>query len=657
MALNTSIGGISVKINADTTGFTAGLNKVKRQVSDAGKQLRSNANEYGKWAAAGVAAAGAVGAAMVRSQMQTIDALAKTADRLGLTTEALAGLQRSAELSGAGANTLNMALQRMTRRVSEAAQGTGEAQAALKELGLDAQYLSTLSPDEQFRQISDAMAGVAEQGDKVRLAMRLFDSEGVKLVNTLAMGSEALLEQQRVAEKLGTALNRVDAAKVEAANDAISTAGDALDGVVNKVAVALSPAIEDIANRFSDSALEAEGFGETIDSVMRGAVTVVGVFADGLHGIQVVFKGLEVGAHAFGALFAEIVRTMAVGMEQFINVGVNGINELIGAANYFGAGLSKIEGVSLSAARSMEEFASKTKQALSDTADEWHNMAMEPLPSQQLEEWLNKVQEKAQVAGEAVSNAITGGGAEGEGGSTGLTEAETKALDDRLEAIRQNLMTEQQIKAEAFNADLEAIKQKREADLTNKEYYDQLEKDLQQKHYDELVGIAKDAADKEAEIERRKGQEKMRAMSTALGNLSSLMNSESKTMFKIGKAAALAGAVIDGIAAVQGAYKTGAKIGGPPLGAAFAAAAGAATLANIQQIKSTQYGGAGTGQSYSGGQVVNNAAVQQTQQPEQRNISIAVTGGYGSMEDMARALVPALNEAVGDGFNFKVNGG
>ncbi|APC46524.1 tail length tape-measure protein 1 [Alteromonas phage PB15] len=650
MALNTTIGGISVKINADTTGFTAGLNKVKRQVSDAGTKLRSNANEYGKWASAGVAAATAVGAAMVRSQMSTIDALAKTADRLGLTTEALAGLQRSAELSGAGANTLNMALQRMTRRVSEAAQGTGEAQAALRELGLDAQYLSTLSPDEQFRQISDAMAGVAEQGDKVRLAMRLFDSEGVKLVNTLAMGSEALLEQQRVAEKLGTALNRVDAAKVEAANDAISTAGEALDGVVNKVAVALSPAIEDIANKFSQSALEAEGFGETIDSVIHGAVRVVGVFADGLHGIQVVFKGLEVGAHAFGALFAEIVRTMAVGMEQFINVGVNGINELIEAANYFGAGLSKIDGVSLSAARSMEEFAGKTKQALSDTAEEWHNMAMEPLPSQQLEQWLSNVQEKSQAAGEAVSKALAGG--EGEEGKKGLTEAETKALDERLEAIRQNLMSEQQIKAEAFNADLEAIKQKREADLQNKAYYDQLEKDLQQKHYDELVGIAKDAADKEMELERRKKQAKLALVGDIFGNLASLMNTGSKKLFAIGKAAAVANAVVDGYAAVS---KTMASV--PyPFNIPLAAAQAVASAAQVKGILSTNFGSAGTGQSFQGGQVVNNVGSSQQSQPEQRSVSIALTGSSFSGGDI-RGLISAINEELGDGVTLSTTGG
>ena len=255
MALNTSIGGISVKINADMTGFEAGLNKARAKLSDTTAKMRSGANEYGKWAAAGVAAATAVGAAMVRSQMQTIDALAKTADRLGLTTEALAGLQRSAELSGAGANTLNMALQRMTRRVAEAAQGTGEAKNAIKELGLDAQALAAMSPDQQFKTIADAMGGVAEQGDRVRLSMKLFDSEGVKLLNTLQMGSEALEQQEQMAIKLGTALSRVDAAKVENANDALSTAGDAREGIVNRVTVQLAPIMDALADSFVDASV------------------------------------------------------------------------------------------------------------------------------------------------------------------------------------------------------------------------------------------------------------------------------------------------------------------------------------------------------------------------------------------------------------------
>lgn len=655
MALNTTIGGITVKINADISGFNAGLNKVNRRVSDAGKKLRSNANEYGKWAAAGVAAAGAIATAMVRSQMQTIDALAKTADRLGLTTEALAGLQRSASLTGADVSTLNMALQRMTRRVSEAAQGTGEAKNALKELGLDAQYLSGLSPDEQFKQIADAMSGVAEQGDKVRLAMRLFDSEGVKLVNTLAMGSEGLAEQERIAEKLGVALNRVDAAKVEAANDAMMGAGQAIEGVVNRVAVQLSPAIEDIANRFVDASIDSEGFSDTVDSAIRGALRVVGVFADGLHGIHVVFKGLETGATAFGYIFAETMRTMTVGMEQFVNVGINGINSLIDAANYFGAGLERIEPFSFDAARAMETFAAKAKQAVSDTAQEWHNLAMETLPSQQLDQWLTNVQDKAQKAGEAVSSALSGGN--GETGGIGLTEAEIKSLDDRIEAIRQNLMTEQQLKAEAFNADLEAIKKKRESDLENAAYYDELERNLQQQHYDELVGIAQDAADKESEIERKKKQAKIALMGDIFNNLSSLMNAGSKKLFAIGKAAAVASAVVDGYAAVS---KTMASV--PyPLNIPLAAAQAVASAAQVKGIMSTKFGSAGNGQSFQGGQVVNNVSNTSNpgaqSQPQQKNISISLAGSGSFTGGDIRGLINSINEELGDGATLSVAGG
>lgn len=71
----------------------------------------------------------------------------------------------------------------------------------------------------------------------------------------------------------------------------------------------------------------------------------------------------------------------------------------------------------------------------------------------------------------------------------------------------------------------------------------------------------------------------------------------SKTMFAINKAASLSKAIVDGYEAVQSAYKFGTGIGGPPVGAAFAAVAVAATAANIQAIAKTQFNGGGAGQA------------------------------------------------------------
>ncbi len=78
-----------------------------------------------------------------------------------------------------------------------------------------------------------------------------------------------------------------------------------------------------------------------------------------------------------------------------------------------------------------------------------------------------------------------------------------------------------------------------------------------------------------------------------LGQMSSMMSSESKVLFNIGKAAAIANATIDGIASAISAYKVGSSIGGPIVGAAFATASGIATGSMISQLASqTQNSGA-----------------------------------------------------------------
>ncbi|MDQ7003291.1 MAG: hypothetical protein Q9N02_11520, partial [Ghiorsea sp.] len=66
---------------------------------------------------------------------------------------------------------------------------------------------------------------------------------------------------------------------------------------------------------------------------------------------------------------------------------------------------------------------------------------------------------------------------------------------------------------------------------------------------------------------------------------------ESRAMFEVNKIASLASATTSGIEAVQHSYKSGAAIGGPILGAAFAGIAVAATAANLKKIQGTSFGG------------------------------------------------------------------
>ena len=156
------------------------LDKTKKGFGSAAKGLRSLAGSVLNMKTAIVGAVGAGGfGALIQSSINAGDELAKTADKLGVTTEALAGLRHAAELTGVSTGTMDMAMQRFTRRAAEAAKGTGEAKGALRELGIDAESIVRLPLDEQMNVVADAMAGVESQSDKVRLAMKLFDSEGV----------------------------------------------------------------------------------------------------------------------------------------------------------------------------------------------------------------------------------------------------------------------------------------------------------------------------------------------------------------------------------------------------------------------------------------------------------------------------------------------
>ncbi len=235
----------------------AGTKKIRNSTERMAKQTERDMAAFGRSVKSALttimALAGAAGfGAMIKQSMTTIDLLAKTSDKLGLTTEHLAGLRHAAELSGVATNTMDMALQRMTRRLAEAAQGTGEAQNAIKELGLDAQALAAMAPDRALYEIADAMQKVENQGDRVRLAFKLFDSEGVAMVNMLKDGSAGLRAAQQEAEKLGLAISRVDAKRVEEANDAFTKMKSAVSGLSNELTIKLAPAIEQVATTMTN---------------------------------------------------------------------------------------------------------------------------------------------------------------------------------------------------------------------------------------------------------------------------------------------------------------------------------------------------------------------------------------------------------------------
>ncbi len=113
-------------------------------------------------------------------------------------------------------------------------------------------------------------------------------------------------------------------------------------------------------------------------------------------------------------------------------------------------------------------------------------------------------------------------------------------------------------------------------------------------HSDTLTAIEEMGAKRRVKInqfyERLKGKTLAQGMAAITNNVAQ----QSRTMFEINKAAAIANAVMNTSEAVTGAYKWGAQIGGPPLGAAMGALAFGAQIAQVNAIRSQSFGSGGT---------------------------------------------------------------
>lgn len=292
---------------------TSGLKKV----SSASARM---AKDISVAATAATAAIAGMGYALSQ-QTQKIDDVAKTARKLGTSVSTLQELQYAAEISGVSTTTLNMAMQRLTRRVSEAASGFGEAKGALRELGLNAAKLEKMPLDQQMAVLADAFQDVESEADKVRLAMKLFDSEGVALVNTLGIGSEGLREMAAEANNLGIVLTDIEAARFEEMNDQITRMKFSASAAATTFTAELMPVIEGIFTGFADAGYGASTFQKAAINAAHGVINAYGFFLDTIHRVKLAF-----------AVLSEFISTgflgVIIGLKAPLNVIIDMYNRM-----------------------------------------------------------------------------------------------------------------------------------------------------------------------------------------------------------------------------------------------------------------------------------------------------------------------------------------
>jgi len=243
-----AVGGRQVRAELEAVGEAGarGFGRLSSEMEMANARLVGFGRRAGLALAAMTAAAAAAGVVMIRTGLDTIDAQAKLAQSLDTTVASIQVLERAGGLAGVAMTGIEQATKDLTRRLSQAAAGTGPAVAALDRLGLSATDLMALSLDERIGQINQAIEDFVPTAEHAAVAGQLFGEEGSIAMSRI--DSAILRQATQDLRDFGVVVSEQDADQIERTNDALSRLGLIWRGVSNQLAVAAAPALEAVAN-------------------------------------------------------------------------------------------------------------------------------------------------------------------------------------------------------------------------------------------------------------------------------------------------------------------------------------------------------------------------------------------------------------------------
>jgi hypothetical protein len=155
--------------------------------------------------------AGAAGFTMLAKRSIDLGSrLDDVSKKLGVTTDFLQEFGFAAREVGVNTESAEMGLQRFTRRVAEAQNGTGELLPVLNQynIALKESDGTTRSAEAVLMDYANAVKAAQSPQERLRMAFKAFDSEGAALVSILSNGERGLRDYADRARELGQVLDQ-----------------------------------------------------------------------------------------------------------------------------------------------------------------------------------------------------------------------------------------------------------------------------------------------------------------------------------------------------------------------------------------------------------------------------------------------------------------
>jgi len=292
--------------------FAGGL---RQGIAGIGSAINALVNPF--TAAAGAAAAFGTGAALIGRGLialeDRVEALGNTADKLGVSFEFVQTLDEAARRSGTSIDAVSAAFGRLQKSVTGVDEESKAAQKALAEIGVTAQELQSLDPQEQYRLIAERIAGIEDPARRTATSLNLFGRAGADLLpffnniggaaeDLARFGSTLSTAQRRDIDEFGSALDKLSVSAKGAGGQIVASftpVGTVIANALASATGAITRFVEDqnkatqISQEFAklrseytgvitDQMIEAINAGKTADEVLGRAAASTKALKDAI---------------------------------------------------------------------------------------------------------------------------------------------------------------------------------------------------------------------------------------------------------------------------------------------------------------------------------------------------------------------------------------
>lgn len=239
-------------------------------------------------AVAGIAAFGAAANALINGLSaldDRVEKLGNTASKLGTSFEFVQVLDEAARRSGTSIETVSAAFGRLQKNITGVDEESKTAAAALATIGVTAEELQALSPEEQYRLIGQRLSEIEDPAKRSATATQLFGKSGADLLpffNNLGKAAADI-------KLFGAAISEIDRGRIDNLGDAFDDVFVSLQGLGQSVLLPFSGLVEGVAKAFSGLVNVVTGVAQALGAVLTPVLDAIGaafgLFGDAVNGV------------------------------------------------------------------------------------------------------------------------------------------------------------------------------------------------------------------------------------------------------------------------------------------------------------------------------------------------------------------------------------